>query len=557
MKLRLALTIALLLVVLTACAAQNEAPEGTGPDGEAETPTATDPTMTPALFPLAASCSSCHDGIQAADGTMYGYVQDWEQGAHAHSATDPLFQAVARSETIDHAADGDAIQGVCASCHLPMADLMAQSLGLSQTFLDDAVQPSSDLHDLYADGDSCMICHQLSEADTPGNVSFLGSYLSINLDTPQAGQLRTLTTYRGISDDGKSLMQRFLGYDSVPDQAIRNGTVCEPCHTLYTNSYTVEGEPTGKQLPEQVTYLEWANISSSTYNSQPCFFCHMPMVTNSGLRSNREVTDAIRGSINQHTFLGSNSYLMRLKNDLDGTFDRGVEINEASLQKDTATIAANGKIELNDDGSEVMSLDVRVISKVGHKFPTGFPSRRAWLHVTVKDAAGNVVYESGAYDGAGMIVDNDGDLQKGQFEPHYNVIDQVGQVQIYESVMMDSNGNATTRLLQGVSYAKDNRLLPTGYNMEGAPEDCAVIGVPADDIDFRSGSDTVHYRIGLPAGLENVTVEVELLYQTVGYRFLESLKDYPGAEQDTLAALVGQNPNLPVVVTTREAMLTR
>ncbi len=39
------------------------------------------------------------------------------------------------------------------------------------------------------------------------------------------------------------------------------------------------------------------------------------------------------------------------------------------------------------DGSSLVA-DVAVVTSVGHKFPTGFPSRRAWIHLVVQDACG-------------------------------------------------------------------------------------------------------------------------------------------------------------------------
>ena len=42
-----------------------------------------------------------------------------------------------------------------------------------------------------------------------------------------------------------------------------------------------------------------------------------------------------------------------------------------------------------------LTVDVLVESQVGHKLPSGFPSRRVWLHLIVQDANGGVVFELG------------------------------------------------------------------------------------------------------------------------------------------------------------------
>jgi hypothetical protein len=78
---------------------------------------------------------------------------------------------------------------------------------------------------------------------------------------------------------------------------------------------------------------------------------------------------------------------------------------------------------------------VRVENQAGHKLPTGFPARRAWLHFQVTDASGAIVFESGAVDTQGRIAGNDADQAPSQFEPHYLTIVQSDQVQIYEAVL--------------------------------------------------------------------------------------------------------------------------
>ena len=133
----------------------------------------------------------------------------------------------------------------------------------------------------------------------------------------------------------------------------------------------------------------------------------------------------------------------------------------------------------------------------GHKLPTAYPSRRAWLHVTVRDRTGRAVFESGALNANGSIQGNDNDEDAGRFEPHYAEVTRADQVQIYESVMAGADGRVTTGLLTALRYVKDNRLLPRGFDKRTADKDIAVHGDAESDPDFAGGGDRVRYRVAL------------------------------------------------------------
>ena len=97
---------------------------------------------------------------------------------------------------------------------------------------------------------------------------------------------------------------------------------------------------------------------------------------------------------------------------------------------------------------------VSIESQVGHKLPSGFPSRRAWLHVTVVDAGDRVVFESGAFGPDGSIDGNDNDADAAAYEPHYTTIASPDQVQIYEAIMRNTEEHVTTALLEAAEYVK-------------------------------------------------------------------------------------------------------
>jgi len=68
-------------------------------------------------------------------------------------------------------------------------------------------------------------------------------------------------------------------------------------------------------------------------------------------------------------------------------------------------------------------------------------------------------------------------------------------VQIYESILGNSDNEVTTGLMTATHYLKDNRLLPDGFVKANAQADTAVIGEALNDADFSGGSDTRHLRV--------------------------------------------------------------
>ena len=81
----------------------------------------------------------------------------------------------------------------------------------------------------------------------------------------------------------------------------------------------------------------------------------------------------------------------------------------------------------------------------------------------------------------------------------------------------------TYTLLRAFSYAKDNRLLPAGFDKVSASGDIAVYGDAAADANFAGGSDQITYAIKVAGAIEMLNITVELLYQTLSYPFVTDL----------------------------------
>ena len=216
--------------------------------------------------------------------------------------------------------------------------------------------------------------------------------------------------------------------------------------------------------------------------------------------------------------------VIALPEEFEGAASRTIghlQSKTAQVSIDSATVAG-GRLQA----------DISVQNLSGHKFPTAYPSRRAWLHVTVKDRNGAVVFESGALDPTGLIRGNDNDADATRFEPHYSEITASDQVQIYEAIMVDPAGKPTTGLLSAVRYEKDNRLLPRGFNKQGADGEIAVRGAAAQDPDFGAGGDKIRYSINLANTQGPFQVEADLWFQPIGYRWANNLKPYNAKEPE-------------------------
>lgn len=285
-------------------------------------------------------------------------------------------------------------------------------------------------------------------------------------------------------------------------------------------------------LPEQVPYQEWQH--SDFYNQQSCQSCHMPAI-NEPVPITR-IFGVLRTGARRHQFLGGNFFLQRMLaryHDPLGLIPGAAEFSAAANRTVDFLQSKSAHVDVSTPQVRAgrLELDVAVQNFDGHKLPTAYPSRRAWLHVTVRDGNGQLIFESGALRADGSIVGNVNDMDPLRFEPHYRVIRSSDQVEIYESIMKDRNGAVTTALLNAVGYLKDNRLLPRGFDKQTASADIAVHGDALEDPAFVGGQDTVHYSVALNGAAGPYHVDAQLMYQPIGYRWAANLKTYDRAAE--------------------------
>ena len=479
-----------------------------------------------AFFVTSDRCIACHSTLSTAGGEDISIGYDWRSTIMANSGRDPYWHAAVRREVTDHPIAQTAIEDKCSTCHMPMMRFDAAAAGGNgQVFAN--IAPNGPAHREAFDGVSCTVCHQIEAANLGTHASLDGGF---EIDKTKALGERTIFGPNSVDAGRQSVMRSATQYVPNEGQHIQQSELCATCHTLYTTVLDEAGQTIG-ELPEQVPYQEW---SHSDYRStRSCQSCHMPVVAEETPFTS--ILGQPRPHFSQHTFRGGNAFILGILNKHRG--ELGVialpqELDTAVREtKDYLKTSARLSIDSASRKGNVLDIDVGIASQSGHKLPTAYPARRVWLHVTVKDAAGAVVFESGAWRPNGSIVGNDNDVDGTKCEPHYTEITSPEQVQIYESVMVDPNGQVTTGLLRGMRYIKDNRLLPRGFDKTTADPEVAVHGGALEDQDFVGGGDHVRYRVDVgrrPAGA--LHVQADLVYQSIGFRWAENLKAYDTPE---------------------------
>jgi hypothetical protein len=481
------------------------------------------------MFAPSSDCVACHNNLFTPSGEDVSIGASWRGTMMANSARDPYVQASVRREVIDHAARADDIEDECATCHLPAAQKITRAAGEKGQFFTHLTHasagPRAPIDTLAVDGVSCAVCHQIAADRLGTRDSFNGNFV---VAPPQPNGRRRAFGPGDVDPGRRRLMHSAARFEQEQADHIRASELCATCHTLITEALGPDGQVIGS-LPEQMNYQEWRH-SSYVQEQRSCQSCHMPAAP--GPVRVASVLGDYRERLARHTFVGGNAFMLRLMNRYRSAL--GIEATAAELESTArATIrqleqqTATVTVERASVSDGTLTFDVLVTNLTGHKFPTGYPSRRAWLHVAVRDLQGRTLFESGRVTETGSIVANDSDAAADAFEPHYEQIARPDQVQIYESIMGTPAGSPTTGLLQATHYLKDNRLLPRGFDKRTAASDIRVVGDAATDDNFDGGGDRVRYRVAVT---DPATIEVELVYQPIAYRWAQNLSAYDAAE---------------------------
>jgi hypothetical protein len=469
---------------------------------------------------------------------------------------------------------------------------------------------------LARDGISCQVCHRNApDPVPPPGVSPLEYFLE-NSITGHFPVSKDNELYGPYKDNEISPYAMTTGTGITPklNSYLQSSRMCGSCHTI--DMPVVDSPIKGETRLEQATYLEWLNSSYQNEfgtpgpNAKSCGDCHMPTDYHNKTKGldvpqiqqkmaiiedatypetdHRVPTDQInvrvrKEGFRRHELLGLNVFLLEMFdqfNDVLGvrkadymsssTTDLQDAVDNFVQQAQSASAKLNSTVLIA--GPQQIQADITVTNLTGHRFPSGVGFRRAFIELLVTDDQQKVVWASGRTNSLGVIVDGNGKplpseffaeytdpngIKKQAFQPHYEVITQQDQVQIYEELTRDAAGKFTTNFTLRDESPKDNRLLPLGWTSQGPdpslngrflqathPE-----GNAANDPDYQDGkgSDHITYKIQLPLGVDatHCRVQATLYYQSIPpYYLYQRFTEAPTEEATKRLYYLTSNLNL-------------
>ena len=501
-------------------------------------------------FAASGECEICHgfDTAHVASVDLLGndinVVDDWRSSMMANAARDPFWQAKVSHEVNINPEGKVELESTCTTCHAPMARYNAIFEGQTHYSMDEMLADP-----LGMDGVSCLACHKQTDER-------LGKEHSGVLHYSQA-----YVVYGPYESPLNSPMAQETGYSPFYSPHIKDAGICAGCHTLITGSVDLEGAPTGQTFVEQATYHEWLN--SAYKDVQSCQECHMPSIEKGQVFIAAGYETEPRSPFAQHSLVGANAFMLQLlRNNIDSLgltaseeqFDESINKTYELLQNRSVNL----NVELLNRTIDTAFLEVDIKNITGHKFPSGYPSRRAFVKVTAATEEGDVVFESGAWDEDFEVIGQDP-----YFEPHYDTIRNSDEVQIYEMVVGNVNNERTTVLEQMVTPLKDNRLVPVGFSTTHEVYDTvAIVGKARTDANFNqeeglegTGGDKIYYHIPLNGVTEALEVTTQVYYQTTPPRWMEDMFAVNTPEIEKFKALFEAADRTPIKVKEKKILL--
>jgi hypothetical protein len=431
--------------------------------------------------------SGCHSEI----------LREWEPTAHRYSSSDVAFQAVQRLMLEDEGAEATRY---CAGCHDPIALLS----GSKNVNVEGLTSVGAD------EGVSCIVCHAITQTDVRGNADY-----TVTQPVRYIGEQKPGAVNKWLSD---FLIRAYpqKHKESFALSLYKTAEYCGACHKQFIDE---EVNKIGwVQLQNQ--YDNWKNSrwhhEDDPEKSISCRECHMPLVNSSDPASgdagdyNRSPDD---GKHRSHRFLAANQVMPALLK-LPGA-NKHIELTEKWLRgeievpeiADKWTSGPVIRLELSgpDSVRPGEKVEVKVVitnNKTGHGFPTGpLDIIRSWVELTVVDAQGQVIHESGKPDKQGkmnedaMVFKAEGIDRYGKDIDRHNLWEMVG-------------ARFKRAMFPGMSDSDTFSFTCPGFSAPAVPE---------------TKTETVQQSFKAPGDSEELRVAAALKYQKADAEFLDQL----------------------------------
>ncbi|MCA9550064.1 MAG: hypothetical protein KC933_08520 [Myxococcales bacterium] len=348
------------------------------------------PTLDPAAFAGAVACQTCHPQHYA----------EWQTSRHAYAMRDEVFRRLVAIRQADYAGAQDQF---CTQCH---SAICARGGACVDGFSFDALPP------VALEGVTCEACHRVSGLERRYNSGHV-----LDPGGPMRGTIEDPAT------------SPFHATEYSPLHA--TSEFCAGCHDVI--------ELSGLNLERP--FAEWSE-SPAAGTTETCQSCHMPT---------REGVAAEGGpprTVHEHRFIGVDLP----PDEVADAAERALhEARVQALLTSTATLAVTVPSAVPAGAQLDLVLTVKNENRA-HNFPTGTTFvRQAWVAVTVTDADGMVVYETGG-------LDSQGDLRDA-----FSTVEPYGDADLLKlsSGLVDARGNPTVFPWRAAEHA--SQTLPPRY----------------------------------------------------------------------------------------------
>ncbi len=356
------------------------------------------------------SCGACHPEI----------FKMWSGSTHSNAWKNPLFQALYNlgKRTAEGESEKKNLDS-CVRCHFPIGH---SSGG------DPLPAPDDE-----KGGVICDFCHSVRATTGIGNAPYI-------LSPGNAAAMEGGTKFGPFNDSPETIHQ------SKYSELHTRSEFCGGCHDV---------SHAGNAIPIEQTYTEWEEGPYNTGDPKTtvhCQDCHMRQrpgfpstgsterPNNPGVASPEIMGGKKRQHIWTHYFVGGSTNPLSLPPGSDVNRQMAIE-----RLKNAATLELS--VEPGYKKGDVLKFKVCIKNTgAGHYLPTGLTElRQMWLGVSITDAEGKILYQSGKVD------------EKGTVDPNTT---------IYHTVFGDKDGKPTLHVWSATQILSDNRVPPKGQKEE-------------------------------------------------------------------------------------------